>query len=280
LKSDSSGVVIGKHNENSYAVKVNGSEVVTVRNRITLRRIPTPVQLHRPVAIPGEVRLPSETGVVPPAPPAPHAPPAKSRVTRSRLLGETLARQNSLIEDNVGQHGKLPSTEIGQHGKLPSSDVGQHGKLPSKVSMSAEEACGKLMRRVADWDVPGNILYEAFHNSPNKSTHSVDPGRRKAVESPPAPPALQPSTEVSAGGRGGSRLAGRSGRTPVLGSDVTTQDHGLGAGSVLQESDPGLQLVNEVGPQLVRRSSWQRSNVVPFQAGSSGMEQQSVSKDT
>ena len=262
LKSDNSGIVIGKHNENSYAVKVNGSENVTVRNRITLRKIPTPVQIHRPVAIPGEVMLPSETGFVPPA------PPAKSCVTRSRLLGDTLARQNSLIEDNVGQHGKLPS-----------KDVGQHGKLPGKVSMSADEACGKLMRKVADWDIPGNILYEAFHNSPPKATHSVDPGKRKPVESLPAPLG-QPSTEVSAGGRGGLRSAGRSGHSPVLGGDVSTQDHGLGVGSVLQESDPGLQLVNEVGPQLVRRSTRQRSNMVPFQAGQSGMEQQSVSKDT
>ena len=251
LKSDTSGIVIGKHNENSYAVKVNGSENVTVRNRITLRRIPTPVQIHRPVAIPGEVMLPSETGFVPPA------PPAKSCVTRSRLLGDTLARQNSLIEESSSQHGKLPG----------------------KDSMSADEACGKIMRKVADWNIPGNILYEAFHNSPPKATHSADPGKRKPVESLPDPLG-QPSTEVSAGARGDSRSVIRSGHSPVLGGNVTTQDHGLGVGSVLQDPDPGLQLVNEVGPQLVRRSTRQRSNVVPFQAGQSGMEQQSVSKDT
>ena len=193
---------------------------------------------------------------------------AMSRVTRSRVLGETLARQNSQITDNVGQPGKLPST-----------DVGQHGKFPSRVSMSAEEACGKLMRKVADWDVPGNILYEAFHNSPSKSTHSDDPGRRK----PESPPAIQPSTEVYAGGRGGSRLADRSDRTPVLGTDVITQitqDHGLGVGLALPESDPCLQPVHEVGPPLIRRSSRQKANIVPFQAGSSGMEQKSVSKFT
>ena len=247
LKSDSSGVVIGKHNENSYAVKVNGSEVVTVRNRITLRRIPTPVQLHRPVAIPGEVRLPSE---------APHVSPVKGCVTRSRVLGDTLAGQN-------GQPGKLPST-IG----------GQHGKFPSRVSMSADEACGKIMRGVADWDIPGNILYEAFHNSPSKSTHSDDPGRRKP-ESPPAPPAIQPSPEVSAGGRGGPRQAGRLDRAPVLGTDVITQitqDHGLGAGLMVPEPALRLRPVQEVGLPLTRQSSRQRSNVVKFQAGSSGME--------
>ena len=99
-------------------------------------------------------------------------------------------------------------------------------------------------------------------------------------ESLPAQSQSQHSTEVSDGGRGGSRSAGRSDSSPVLGGDVYTQDHGLGVGSVLQESDPGLKLLNEVGPQLVRRSTRQRSNVVPFQAGQSGMEQQSVSKDT
>ena len=50
LKSDSSGVVIGRHNENSYAIKVNGSEVVTVRNRCTLRRIPKPAKITLPVS--------------------------------------------------------------------------------------------------------------------------------------------------------------------------------------------------------------------------------------
>ena len=116
LKSDNSGVVIGRHNENSYAVKVNGSEKVT---------------LHRPVSIPGEVRLPSEV---------PHISPARGCGTRSKVLGNTLAGQ------------------IVQPGKVQSTNDGQHGKFPSGVSMSADEACGKIMRRVADWDIPGNIL--------------------------------------------------------------------------------------------------------------------------
>ena len=149
--------------------------------------------------------------------------------------------------------------------------------------MSADETCGKLMRRVADWDIPGNILYEAFHGNPSKSTHSDDTGRRKSG-SPPAPPVIQPSTETAAGGRGGSRVAGsRSDCAPVLGTEVITQitqDHGLGVGLALPESDPCLQPVHEVGPPLIRRSSRQKANIVPFQAGSSGMEQKSVSKFT
>ena len=141
--------------------------------------------------------------------------------------------------------------------------------------MSADETCGKLMRRVADWDIPGNILYEAFHRTPSKSTHSDDTGRRKPG-SPPAPPVIQPSTETAAGGRGGSRVAGsRSDCAPVLGTEVITQitqDHGLGASLMVPESALSPQPVHEVGPPLIRRSSRLKSDVVKFQAGSSGME--------
>ena len=42
LKSDYSGVIVGKHNENSCAVKVNGTGKVTLRNRASLRKIPPP----------------------------------------------------------------------------------------------------------------------------------------------------------------------------------------------------------------------------------------------
>ena len=146
-----------------------------------------------------------------------------------------------------------------------------------------EEVCEKVMRKVADWNIPGYILYEAFHKSPPKATHSADPGeKRKPVESLPAPPG-QASTEVPAGARGDSGSLIRSGHSPLLGGNVSTQDHGLEVGSLPQvhkDPGPGLQLVNEVGPQLVRRSTRQKSNVVPFQAGQSGMEQQLVSKDT
>ena len=118
---------------------MNGSENVTVRNRNSLRRIPTPVQIHRPVAMPGEVRLPSEPGFVPPA------PPANSRVTRSRLLGDSLARQNSLLEENSSQHGKLPSYES----MKPASVTKQSLMKPANEGLH-EVACEKVMRKVAD----------------------------------------------------------------------------------------------------------------------------------
>ena len=88
---------------------------------------------------------------------------------------------------------------------------------------------------------------------------------------------------MSAGGRGGPRQAGRLDRAPVLGTDVITQitqDHGLGAGLMVPESALSLQPVHEVGPPLIRRSSLQKFDIVPFQAGSAGMEQKSVSKFT
>ena len=46
LKSDYNGIIVGKNNLNSYLVKVNGTNRVTVRNRATLRRILPPVPIH------------------------------------------------------------------------------------------------------------------------------------------------------------------------------------------------------------------------------------------
>ena len=46
LKSDYNGIVVGKNNVNSYSVKVNGSNVVTVRNRASLRKILPPIPVH------------------------------------------------------------------------------------------------------------------------------------------------------------------------------------------------------------------------------------------
>ena len=51
LKSDYNGEVVGRHNVNSYAVKVNGTNRVTVRNRASLRKIPPPVVLHKPMTV-------------------------------------------------------------------------------------------------------------------------------------------------------------------------------------------------------------------------------------
>ena len=172
--------MIGRHNENSYVIRVNGSEVVTVRNRCSLRRIPKPAKITLPVSLPGEVRLPGDSEVVTPVSPGHQVSPANGGVIESRGHGGNFVRQNNQGTDNVSQPGNFQNTGITQHGKGPSG-----------IPMSAEETCGKLLRRVADWDVPGNILFEAFHKPKSKATDSADPARRKPG-SPPGPPAPQP----------------------------------------------------------------------------------------
>ena len=46
LKSDHNGIVVGKNNVNSSSVKIHGSNVVTVRNRASLRKIVPVVPVH------------------------------------------------------------------------------------------------------------------------------------------------------------------------------------------------------------------------------------------
>ena len=46
LKLDYNGIIVGKNNVNSYSVKVNGTNRLTVRNRATLRKILPPVPIH------------------------------------------------------------------------------------------------------------------------------------------------------------------------------------------------------------------------------------------
>ena len=46
LKSDYNGIIVGKNYVNSYSVKVNGSNVVTVRNRASLRKILPPIPVY------------------------------------------------------------------------------------------------------------------------------------------------------------------------------------------------------------------------------------------
>ena len=263
LKSDNSGIIVGKHNENSYAVKVNGSGNVTVRNRVSLRKIPTPVQIVRPVTMPGEARPASEPGSVPSVP---------SRVTRA-----SLTRQDSLLDGASSQTGKVPS----QNSMKPASQTGaipkQNVMKPASRALH-EEVCERTMRQVADWDIPGNILYEAFHKSPAKVPNSADVGERgEPVEGLPVPGPSSPRGQP-AGARSDSGSHNRSGSITLRdsnGSNGVMQDYGLvtrPSPQVNKETAPGPQLVKEVGPQIVRQSVRQKAQVIPFQAGQSGME--------
>ena len=119
---------------------MNGSGDVTVRNRVSLRRISPPVQIVRPVTMPGEARLASEPECVPPAP---------SRVTRASLKGNNLTRQNSLLDGGSSQTGKVPS----QNSMKPASQTGaipkQNVMKPASRALH-EEGCELIMRQVAD----------------------------------------------------------------------------------------------------------------------------------
>ena len=53
LKSDYNGEIVGRHNINSYAVKVNGTGKITVRNRASIRKIPPPIPVHQPLNLQG-----------------------------------------------------------------------------------------------------------------------------------------------------------------------------------------------------------------------------------
>ena len=60
LKSDYNGEIVGRHNINSYAVKVNGTGKITMRNRSSLRKIPQPIQLKVLKTRPRKLSLPDK----------------------------------------------------------------------------------------------------------------------------------------------------------------------------------------------------------------------------
>jgi hypothetical protein len=269
LKSDSNGVVIGKHNVNSYVIRVNGSGKITIRNRCSLRVIPKPPKITLPVSLPGVV---SRHGDRAPAP------------AGSGGHGGNVLRQRSQGTDNVSQSGG--KSQDSQHGKSQDSQHGnvqmeipliekesgsfqrpggQHGNIPLKGPLTADKTCDSLLRQVADWDIPGNILYEAFHKPKNSEADSTVLGaRRKQAAIPaPAPRHHSPGGLGASGGHTGDRSDVTQSH---VSADVSVQDTPVRSDTV---GDRASQPDQEV---LSRRSSRHRRHVVKFQAGSSGME--------
>ena len=153
LKSDYNGEVVGRHNVNSYAVKVNGTNRVTVRNRASLRKIPPPVVLHKPMTVqapalsrpasgPRSELAVGSQGAVPSVP---------SMVTRSSLKASNVPRLNSMMQ---GQN-----------------------EGPSQAFY--DQTCEQLMQQVANMDTPGNIL-RVLRKPSALSTHVADSGGSKA----------------------------------------------------------------------------------------------------
>jgi len=271
LKSDNSGVVIGKHNENSYVIRVNGSEAVTVRNRCSLRIIPKPAKITLPVSLPGAVSLPGERGVGAPVAPGGQVSPANEgghggkfprQNTQSTNVSQSGIFQNS-------QHGNVPSgipVNAKESGNFQKPGISQHGKIPLRIPMTAEETGENLLRQVADWDVPGNILYQAFHKPSSIDADSAVLGARRKPEGPPAPAPRLPSPGVL--GASGGHRGGRSDFTQSnVSTDVPIQDPPVGPDTLCDGASQ--HPAQEV---LSRHSSRHRNAVVKFQAGSSGME--------
>ena len=160
LKSDYSGEIVGRHNVNSYAVKVNRTGQVTVRNRASLQKIPPPVPIHRPMTVPNVSRPASgpRSGLT--------VPPAPSMVTRSSLKVGNVPRQSSMM--------KGPNEGPSHAGNVPRQTSMKPNEGPSQAVY--ENTCEKLMRQVVDWDYQGNILRHALHKPPALGIHAADSG--------------------------------------------------------------------------------------------------------
>ena len=134
----------------------------------------------------------------------------------------------------------------------------------------------KLMRQVADWDYPGNIVRQAFHKPPALSPHAADSGGSN-VRAGGGQPVSVRGQPAGAGVvlESQDRLENRS--ASQIDNLVVQVDGQLREPSPHQSNGapPSLEQAVEVGLPEVRRSSRQRSNISPYQAGTGGMEPKS-----
>ena len=288
LKSDYSGEIVGTHNVNSYAVKINGTNQVMVRNGASLRKIPPPVSIHIPV-IGSDLSRPAREPR-----PGLAAPPAPSRVTRSRGQGDMVSRQstmNTMVPPALSrvtrpevQGGTVPRRSIMNKGPNEGSRHG--GNVPSQTGLRSnegpsqafyEDVCDNMMKQVADWDYPGNVVRQAFHKPPAPALvpHVADSGQ-SCGQAGAVQPVQSASPRVQPAGAGAvlevqDRLASRG---VSQGNNLVVQDS---VGGQLVKLPPNLlgpspSAIVEVGPVEIRRSGRQRSQMYPYQAGAGGME--------
>ena len=152
LKSDYNGIVMGRSNLNSYAVKINGTDRVTVRNRATLRKILPPVPIHKLES----VQVPVLSG--------PSAVPAESR---------DLARHQAGPPGFVGRAG-LGSGVMPSHNIVVSGDNAAGSGGQKEV-----DSCELVFRAAAEMDNPG--ILRALRSSPRAEPGVVSaPGQSGA----------------------------------------------------------------------------------------------------
>ena len=103
LKSDYNGIIVGRHNVNSYAVKMNGNDRITVRNRATLRKILPPVTVHNLPLVQGPVIVGPD--------PEPAAGGRQARPDGERRLG---LRSGGIHGSNFPMAGGIADGSTGQ----------------------------------------------------------------------------------------------------------------------------------------------------------------------
>ena len=124
LKSDYNGIVVGKRNLNSYAVKINGTGRVTVRNRATLRKILPPVPIHKLASVQGPVMS------------GPSAEPAGS----GRQAGPLGCVQRAGLRSGVMNGNNIVVSGDSADGAIVQKEL---------------ESCELVLRAAADMDNPG-----------------------------------------------------------------------------------------------------------------------------
>jgi hypothetical protein len=245
LKSDYSGEVVGLRNLHSYAVRVQPSGLVTVRNRASLRKIPKPVTMNIPV-VDAEVARP------------------EGRVTRS---GKSLVTERSV--DSVGSAG-IPGQSQGA-GQDQGSGEALMKQLPGQTGQEYREAvCENFMGQI----FPG-VLQKSPVSGQKSMNDDSGPSREQRAESREQPAAVLPGQGASLGGLspGVGLTLGQSGR---LASEDSSDSNNLAvqvlAGGQLRQAAAGPGSREEVSPGASRRSARQGIKSSFYQAGSAGME--------
>ena len=136
LTSDYNGEIVGRHNINSYAVKVNGTGKTTVRNRASLRKILPPIPVHKPIT----VQAPIQSS-------GPSDEPAESR-------------QRAVLPGIVKKAGLRSGNE-------PSHNIIVSGTNEGSGSQAQADACKLVMHAAANMDNP--MIMGILHQSPRQN---------------------------------------------------------------------------------------------------------------
>ena len=110
---------------------MNGTNRVTVRNRASLRKIPPPVVLHKPMTVQA---------------------PALSRPASGPRSELAVGSQGAVPSGMVTRSGLKSSTEPRLNSMVPGQNEG------SGSQADYDQACELIMQAAASFDTPGNIL--------------------------------------------------------------------------------------------------------------------------